>query len=320
VDPEEERLRRARAEAAARPAAEALVLSGSKTLLLGSSSGPFSRVCVQENARLGVEGSATIVLVSDQTTVIGGRGIGPASGRPATVRIVTEDRPEIFILCDNREAPMQLDLDAPRAKVSIGITGKAGLEITGKALSTRTFAGWGLPAEFPYCDEKMDREPEPKFPPSVPIPRNCVSKYTSSNYTRRPPAGQEAELHVVGVYEGPRHVDGTVEVRVNRADRPVVLALSAYQPTIWKIVPGQQVIIREIFVSGFNPQKVEGLPDNVPLHRVKFPGMAYGWEPKHNQGGGSYLALIRAVRNTTGLVESSFQGCYAGNIFEIPCR
>ncbi len=160
------------------------------------------------------------------------------------------------------------------------------------------------------------------FPPSVSFACNCRSStgYESSNYELPMPDDLASELHVIGVYEGLAHVNGTVTVRVNTTNKPVVLALSAYLPVIWSIVtvPGAQV--QAVFVSGYgdNAQMVIGLSPSVPVHRVSFGAYGYGWEPHHNQGGGNYGIMIQGVRQITGLVESSFQGCYAGVSFDIP--
>lgn len=158
------------------------------------------------------------------------------------------------------------------------------------------------------------------FPPSISIPMNCGSGgYGSSNYKLADLGSDEVELHVVGVYEGIAHVNGPVNVKVKATPKPVVLALSAYQPVIWTISLDAGARLSAVYVSGpYNPQTVTGVPPEIPVYRVSFGTYAYGWEPDRNTGGGSYQTLIRNVRSITGLVESSFQGCYAGNEFEIP--
>jgi hypothetical protein len=123
---------------------------------------------------------------------------------------------------------------------------------------------------------------------------------------------------VVGVYEGERHVDGVVDVRVPTRKRPVVLALTAYQPTIWRI--DSTAKLAAVYLFGYEPQRIEGVPKDVRVKVVTKPDFVctYGWEPKQNTGGCYYQKMIATVRKSTGLVESSFQGCYAGREFEIP--
>src|SRR5687768_16662344 len=111
----------------------------------------YTRICVQDKGRIDVEGSAEIVLTGNDTTVIGGGGIGPRGDKPMTVRIVAEDAPEIFVLFDNDEAKVTADLAAPRSKVHVAITGKAGLVLNGKAATVAHYAGWGIPETFPAC-------------------------------------------------------------------------------------------------------------------------------------------------------------------------
>jgi hypothetical protein len=296
-----------------------LILLGGETVTLEPGTHLFERICVQDEASIRVRGSTTIVLTSNQTTVIGGRGIGPLASDKATIRIESQVAPELFVLFDNALAPIDAVLEAPRAKASIGLTGKTGLNIGGAGVaSMTTYAAWGLPAQFPTCGRTVERDPEPSLPASVQHAENCVGSYRSSNYVIDAPAEQNEELHVVSVYEGPRHVDGTVEVRIREAQKPVVLVLSAYQPTTWHVVSGPQVRIKEVVAAGYNPQKVDGIAPNVPVRSVKLDAYAYGWEPGANKGGGSYQAFIRAVRKATGLRETSFQGCYAGKTFDMP--
>ena len=160
------------------------------------------------------------------------------------------------------------------------------------------------------------------FPSSVNFACNCQggTGYSSSNYELPTPDDLPAELHVVAVYEGPAHVNGTVAVRVNATNKPVVLALSAYQPVTWAVTAGPGARVEAVYVSGYgsNAQLVTGLPLGVPVNRVNFGTYCYGWEYGHNTGGGSYSTMIQGVRQTTDMVETSFQGCYAGVTFEIP--
>jgi uncharacterized delta-60 repeat protein len=157
------------------------------------------------------------------------------------------------------------------------------------------------------------------FPPSVSIPANCgPGGYGSSNYKIPDIGADSVELHVVGVYEGRAHVNGVVRVMVHATPKPVVLALSAYQPVVWTVQLDPDARLSAVYVSGYNPQTVLGVALDVPIHQVNFGAYAYGWEPDRNQGGGSYTTVIRNVRSITGFVESSYQGCYAGMDFEVP--
>jgi hypothetical protein len=162
----------------------------------------------------------------------------------------------------------------------------------------------------------MDRDPVPSFPPSRMQAKNCARAGKSSNYTRAQPG--DTELHVIGVYEGDQHVDGVIDVHVPTRARPVVLALTAYQPTIWRIDATAK--LAAIYLYGYEKQRLTGVPKGVPVEVVTKPEFVctYGWEPEQNTGGCYYQKMIASVRKATGLVESSFQGCYAGREFDVP--
>jgi hypothetical protein len=294
-----------------------LILVGSESVTLDASGKhAYDRICVQDRAHITVDGSTRIELSSNRTTVIGGAGIGPPGTKPATIEIAASGAPEIFVLFDNARAPIRAVFDAPNSTVHVGITGKTGLDIGGKVKTMVSNAAWGLPPSFPACDASKDRDPVPSFPPSRAEPKNCARGGTSSNYTTPQPG--DPELHVIGVYEGDQHVDGVVDVRVPTRKRPVVLALTAYQPTIWRI--DSTAKLAAVYLYGYEPQRLEGVPNHVPVKVVTKPDFVctYGWEPNQNTGGCYYQKMITTVRKTTGLVESSFQGCYAGREFEIP--
>ena len=97
-----------------------------------------------------------------------------------------------------------------------------------------------------------------------------------------------------------------------------MIARTAYQPTTWRI--DADAPLAAILLYGYEAQRLEGVPRDVPVQRVNRPpfACAYGWEPSQNTGGCSYQKMIATVRKATRLVESSFQGCYAARAFEIP--
>lgn len=197
---------------------ELVLLGTDRAALDAARTHAFDRVCVQDQTRIAVDGSARIELTSDRATVIGGAGIGPRGSSRARIEIVARGAPEVFVLFDNAQAPIDAVFDAPNSTVHAAITGKTGLTIGGRTKSMVSHAGWGLPPVFPACDASSDREPEPSYPASKPQPTNCVGSYTSSNYVT-PQPGRD-ELHIIGVYEGSKHVDGTVDVHVPARRRP----------------------------------------------------------------------------------------------------
>jgi hypothetical protein len=170
-----------------------------------------------------------------------------------------------------------------------------------------------------------------ELPPSIPIEMNCLGGgYGSSNYAvpeelLAPEATEE--LHVIGVYEGRGNpgfrpnAQAVVDVTVHERPKPIVLALNSYEGMLWRITLDPGARLSRVILQGYYPQEVDGVPAGVPVI-VRPPeeacGIAYGWEVAQNSGGGGYGPMMASLRRFTGLVETSFQGCYAGDRFEVP--
>lgn len=169
----------------------------------------------------------------------------------------------------------------------------------------------------------------PDFPPSLPND-SCGA---ASNYAQpedQVSAAATEELHVIGIYEGrgamhgagsDARVTGVVDVVVAPRPKPIVLALSSYEPVRWRLTLESGAQLARVITQGYYAQEVEGAPDGVEIvHRE--PGQAcsyaYGWEVVHNSGGGNFALMLADIRDVTGLTETSFQGCYGGERFEIP--
>jgi hypothetical protein len=139
-------------------------------------------------------------------------------------------------------------------------------------------------------------------------------------------------MHVVSVYEGSfppgeehaRKTPGMREVRVvvYKTRLPALVVLSGEKPVLWDVTLTQEAQVDRIVLQGSPEHVVWGVPETVPVvrrSREETCGVfAYGWEPGQNIGGGDYRSMIVNLRCATGLRESSFQGCYAGAVFEIP--
>jgi hypothetical protein len=61
------------------------------------------------------------------------------------------------------------------------------------------------------------------------------------------------------------HEATRMDVRVNKTDKPVVLMLGAYEPTIWNMSWSAGTRILAVLVSGYHRQAVAGLDPNVPV-------------------------------------------------------
>ncbi|MBI5595666.1 MAG: HEAT repeat domain-containing protein [Elusimicrobia bacterium] len=150
-----------------------------------------------------------------------------------------------------------------------------------------------------------------------------------SNYILPTPADQPYEMHVVSVAGGsfpvatgdPSSPDASVQVVVYKTKKPSVLVLSAKDPLLWDVTVTPEASLELIIVQGRGKQVVRGVPEEIPiLHRTWDQACAYAhaWEPRRNLAGPDLPLLISSLRCSTGLRESSMQGCQEGALFEIP--
>ncbi|BBL73747.1 hypothetical protein [Methylomagnum ishizawai] len=143
----------------------------------------------------------------------------------------------------------------------------------------------------PYTVERTRPESQPAAPV---LPQGILQPY----YTK------EAQLHLVGVYEGRdplddgrpwwskcggdhrdsanmrecharyanQHRQGFVEVDVSYSERPIILVLTAYNPVVWKVRQGHRVVIEGVILAGYHSQSVEGIDPAIPVR-------VYTYEP-----------------------------------------
>ncbi|MFA5141021.1 MAG: HEAT repeat domain-containing protein [Elusimicrobiota bacterium] len=171
------------------------------------------------------------------------------------------------------------------------------------------------------------------FPSSVRNVINCgPGEYEPSEYILATHPRAPLEMHVVSVREGSfppgeehaRKAPGMrgVRVVVYKTRLPAIVALSGEKPVLWDVTLTQDARVDRVVLQGSPEHVVRGLPETVPVIRRSREetcgAFAYGWEPRQNIGGGDYRSMIVNLRCATGLRESSFQGCYAGAVFEIP--
>ena len=119
-------------------------------------------------------------------------------------------------------------------------------------------------------------------------------------------------LHVIGIYEGPE-----VAVEVSDDSRPIVLALSAYSSTHWKVTLHSGVRLSKVILGGYHAQRVSGIPLEIPVE-------TYTHDPspcKRCWQGGEYFYSYKSppeqLKRITGLDPTSFQGRYRGSAFAI---
>jgi len=137
------------------------------------------------------------------------------------------------------------------------------------------------------------------------------------------------ELHLIGVYEanadhGNRNYlsKSAIEIKVERRNKPIILALSAYEPVQWNITAEPGVVIEKIIVNGYHNQTVSGV-SGIPIeeHSYEETGNSLGdfiynmWGAMAESSNTSSLVTKLEQRNGTSL--TSFQGCYRGTNFTI---
>jgi hypothetical protein len=125
---------------------------------------------------------------------------------------------------------------------------------------------------------------------------------------------KDARIEGIGVYEAydtgkQQPKTGTVNVRVRRSAKPVILVLSGYHRIKWNLTvePGAQV--GAILISSYEPAEVIGAGSARQ--------MIIGRHSVHKRGDSEYNALDREVYQVTGKRIDFFQGTYRGASFVV---
>lgn len=130
------------------------------------------------------------------------------------------------------------------------------------------------------------------------------------------PTPQPEELHIIGVYQA---TDNVLTINIDRADIPLTLVLSAYEPVKFTLVLAPGVLLEHVILNGYNPHSVEGqgdamvtdLSDNFDY----IVACGYFWPD--NDGGCDTPGLVAGAEALTGLQLAAFVGCYEGSSFTI---
>ena len=136
----------------------------------------------------------------------------------------------------------------------------------------------------------------------------------SSTLRRRPVPAPSADCHAK--YAG-KHLEKEVAVSVSDDTRPIVLALTAYDKTHWKISLKNGVQLTKVILGGYHAQRVSGIPSETPIE-------TYTHDPspcdRCQQGANyfySYKTPPQELKKITGLEVTTFQGKYRGSEFAI---
>lgn len=106
----------------------------------------------------------------------------------------------------------------------------------------------------PKYDQANATRAECTFP-DLTIPENTVV-YAAGAYS-----GREVGFQI----DGSGHAATQFDIAINSKQRPVILMLGAYEPTIWNIGWSEGTKIVAVLASGYHRQVVAGLPKSTPV-------------------------------------------------------
>lgn len=144
------------------------------------------------------------------------------------------------------------------------------------------------------------------------------------------PDCESIRTEAVGVYEGTlpnnrtrgfqERIAGYVDVNIGPTDKPVKLVLSSYEPVIWRLHLTSNANLSEIYLSGSNDSRVEGVDDIT----ITFIGKEFAYNDSYSRGyrhgsrsRNDSSTLSSAVKQKTGCPIDKFQGTYKGSMFYI---
>ncbi|WP_193314121.1 hypothetical protein [Xanthomonas sp. LMG 12461] len=127
--------------------------------------------------------------------------------------------------------------------------------------------------------------------------------------------GRTARIEAIGIYEGAdavalpgtSHRTGTVQVHVRRSAKPIILALSSYEPVRWVLTVEPGAKLAAVLNSGYAESKVYGAGSA----RVYQMGRMYAYKRSSDE----YRALDAEVAQWAGKPIDVFQGRYTGQTF-----
>lgn len=138
-------------------------------------------------------------------------------------------------------------------------------------MQSRLFFLAALPIFSSVCIANADLKPF-EFQPEAEQPTGVVEKPACGFPELQLPT--DFSVFAAGAYSGRKisfqidqsgHEGTQIDVAVNSPNKPVVLMLGAYEPTIWNIGWAKGTKILAVLVSGYHRQAVAGLEKSVPL-------------------------------------------------------
>jgi hypothetical protein len=140
-----------------------------------------------------------------------------------------------------------------------------------------------------------ERKPLPRLPPEA-----------TPQQLRAAAAG--AGLHHVGISEPGGGNGAPVEVEVRPTDKPVVLAVTAYSSTLWRVKVADGAKLQAVIIGGWHEQEIEGVPAGVPVaYKVGQPGRNEDHFYAYKANSLAYRRMAERLNELTGLSVSTSQ-------------
>jgi hypothetical protein len=180
----------------------------------------------------------------------------------------------------------------------------------------------------PEAQQKLAQKTAPTSPMS--FEANC---YLGNSYKFSSHVGSltgKKELHLIAAYEATSPQDNgnpsknTIAVKVQRKNKPIILALSAYAPINWNVTIEPGAVIEKIIISGYEKQTISGVSGISIEEHSSYKGIGkslsdgnfmYQWESTTDSTNSSSIVTKLEQISQTNL--TSFQGCYRGTSFMI---
>lgn len=125
------------------------------------------------------------------------------------------------------------------------------------------------------------------------------------------------ETHVLGIYDTDRW-PSVANVYVDRGDTPLILVLSAYRPTAWRVHRAEGAILEQIILNGYGLHQVIGVDDVSIVDRSGGDPERYIVASAHAWDSEDTRTLVAEVEEMTGQPITTFRGCYEASEFTIP--
>lgn len=131
----------------------------------------------------------------------------------------------------------------------------------------------------------------------------------------------EAELHVIGIYEGPIHrgsnpLANKVNVHVLNTGHPIILVLHSYESVVWDLSIDKGSVLQEVILGAHEKSPV---PELLGIDEKTVKVTRRSFYPAYNSCM-FYGEVAPALQEFSGHDVQSFQGAYRGLEFTIQTR